>query len=202
MIECWMTSTRDRLIKAMRQALASGGYHGANLTALLVAANAPKGVLYHHFPGGKRDLAAAAIDQEVNLLRIALQSDKPSSAVFLKKLSHWLTSAYSRLEVTEFQLGCPMAGASHNITVEDESLRNQLAQAFEVIQSTLATELMACGMPKLEAQQWAQMMFATYEGALMVARTTRSGSAITATSDLLLAQLRAQLLTYSQPQTT
>ncbi|MFY8043743.1 MAG: TetR/AcrR family transcriptional regulator, partial [Rhodoferax sp.] len=48
------------------------GYHGVGLTELLSAAQAPKGVLYHHFPGGKAELAVAAIDAVVGQLTSGL----------------------------------------------------------------------------------------------------------------------------------
>ena len=57
--------TRDRLIGAMLQALSTRGLHGVGINELLVAARAPKGVLYHHFPGGKTELAVATIEQLV-----------------------------------------------------------------------------------------------------------------------------------------
>ena len=54
--------TRARLVHAMARALQHRGYHGVGLTELLEQAGAPKGVLYHHFPGGKQALAVAAVE--------------------------------------------------------------------------------------------------------------------------------------------
>src|SRR3990167_3882874 len=50
-------STRDKLITAMADALQRKGLHGVGLNELLAQAGAPKGSLYHHFPGGKSELA-------------------------------------------------------------------------------------------------------------------------------------------------
>ena len=55
-------STRDKLIAAMADALQRKGLHGVGLNELLSQAQAPKGSLYHHFPGGKTELAVAAIE--------------------------------------------------------------------------------------------------------------------------------------------
>ena len=54
--------TRERLIRAAVFLFQNQGYHGAGLAAILARARAPKGSLYHHFPGGKEDLAIAAVD--------------------------------------------------------------------------------------------------------------------------------------------
>ncbi|MFN5881268.1 MAG: TetR/AcrR family transcriptional regulator, partial [Burkholderiales bacterium] len=56
----------------MGDALRTRGYHGVGLNELLAAAQAPKGVLYHHFPGGKAELAVCAIESVVAKLCIDL----------------------------------------------------------------------------------------------------------------------------------
>lgn len=60
--EATPAGTRDRLIAAMIDALRNRGYHGVGINELLITAQTPKGVLYHHFPGGKTELAVKAIE--------------------------------------------------------------------------------------------------------------------------------------------
>ena len=62
------TDTRSRLVNAMQRTLQRNGLHGTGLTELLAQAKAPKGSLYHHFPGGKEELALAAIEQTAEQL--------------------------------------------------------------------------------------------------------------------------------------
>lgn len=54
------SSSRDRLIRTASTLFRRRGYAGVGLNEILAAANLPKGSLYYHFPGGKRDLAEAA----------------------------------------------------------------------------------------------------------------------------------------------
>ena len=42
--------------------LAKQGYRATSFDAVIERANAPRGSIYHHFPGGKDELIAAAID--------------------------------------------------------------------------------------------------------------------------------------------
>jgi TetR/AcrR family transcriptional regulator, lmrAB and yxaGH operons repressor len=56
------TDGRARLIAAAVQVVQLRGYDGAGLNAILQAADLPKGSLYHHFPAGKDELVAAAVD--------------------------------------------------------------------------------------------------------------------------------------------
>jgi TetR/AcrR family transcriptional regulator, lmrAB and yxaGH operons repressor len=53
---------RARLVAAAVTVVQLRGYDGAGLTAILTAADLPKGSLYHHFPSGKDALVAAAVD--------------------------------------------------------------------------------------------------------------------------------------------
>jgi len=49
----------DRLIHVFREA----GYDGASLEALAAAAGLTRGSLYHHFPGGKAQMAEAVLNR-------------------------------------------------------------------------------------------------------------------------------------------
>jgi TetR/AcrR family transcriptional repressor of lmrAB and yxaGH operons len=53
--------TRERLIRAGVELFQSKGYHGVGIVEILAAAGAPKGSFYHHFPGGKEQLAVEAM---------------------------------------------------------------------------------------------------------------------------------------------
>lgn len=53
--------TRERLIRAGVELFQAKGYHGVGIIEILAAAGAPKGSFYHHFPGGKEQLAVEAM---------------------------------------------------------------------------------------------------------------------------------------------
>ncbi|MEM9880637.1 MAG: helix-turn-helix domain-containing protein, partial [Pseudomonadota bacterium] len=52
---------RARAVQAMKQVFAQHGYEGASLTALGKAGGLSKAGLYHHFPGGKADMASQVL---------------------------------------------------------------------------------------------------------------------------------------------
>ena len=56
-----MNDTRDRLVQASAALLQRQGLTGTGIKQILAEAGAPFSSLYHHFPGGKDELAAAAI---------------------------------------------------------------------------------------------------------------------------------------------
>ena len=55
------TGTRERILDASTELFRRQGYAGTGLKAVVAQAGAPFGSLYHHFPGGKDQLAAETI---------------------------------------------------------------------------------------------------------------------------------------------
>src|SRR2546429_4256106 len=55
--------TGERIVLAMAELLRRQGYAATGINQLARAAEAPTGSIYHHFKGGKREVAAAALRQ-------------------------------------------------------------------------------------------------------------------------------------------
>ena len=53
--------TRTRILRAALRLFRRHGYHGVGINDILAEAQAPKGSMYHHFPGGKEEIAAAVV---------------------------------------------------------------------------------------------------------------------------------------------
>ena len=82
--------TRARLIAASLRLMQCHGYGGAGVAAILEAANAPKGSLYHHFPTGKEGLAIAALgylEGEVDATLTRLVASRLSLGEILRALA-------------------------------------------------------------------------------------------------------------------
>jgi TetR/AcrR family transcriptional repressor of lmrAB and yxaGH operons len=53
--------TRERLLRAGIQLFQANGYHGTGVAEILKVTALTKGSFYHHFPGGKEELAVEAL---------------------------------------------------------------------------------------------------------------------------------------------
>ncbi len=53
---------KGRIVEALAVTFRENGYQGASLSRLARAAGLRKASLYHHFPGGKEEMAAAVLD--------------------------------------------------------------------------------------------------------------------------------------------
>lgn len=191
--------TRARLVQAMSRALQQRGYHGVGLAELLDQAGAPKGVLYHHFPGGKQALAVAAVEATAAHIHGSLDRLVAEAADPLPVLAGWLQMAQQQLERSAFERGCPLATVALETTAEDAPLRDALARAFEGIRERLARLLVAAGVAEARAEPLAALVVASYEGALIQARVARSGAPMTAAAGALLTLLRHELPSARRP---
>lgn len=55
--------SRDEAVARIAEVFRAHGYAGASLAAITAATGLGKGSLYHHFPGGKDEMAAAVLAQ-------------------------------------------------------------------------------------------------------------------------------------------
>ena len=123
-------TTRQRLIAAMRDPLQTHGMNGIGLTELFATAGAPKGVLYHHFPGGKTELVATAIDFTICAMMARLDkllADQPDS---IGVSQGWMSGAQRLLGDSGFARGCLLATVALESTTQDLDIRAALARGF------------------------------------------------------------------------
>ncbi len=187
------TTTRERLITAMLDALPRKGYHGVGLTELLSAAQAPKGVLYHHFPGGKAELAVAAIDAVVGQLTSGLDRLMRKNPDPVQALETWMGGAQKLLAGSGFERGCPLAAIALESTPQDVAIREALAAGFAAIRVRLQSNLIGAGMPLDMAEGVSALIVSAYEGALLQARVAGSTEAMQSTTQALVHLVRANL---------
>jgi TetR/AcrR family transcriptional regulator, lmrAB and yxaGH operons repressor len=190
--------TRDRLIGAMLEALGTRGFHGVGISELLSRAQAPKGVLYHHFPGGKTEWAVAAIETVVAHITGALDDlfarhDDPVQALAL-----WMQQAQSILQGSGFQRGCPLATIALESTAEDTAIRGAVAKGFAAIRDCLKRALVASGIEAQQAAGLSSLIVSAYEGGLIQARVAGSAGPLQDTATTLLDTLAA-LMPKGQP---
>jgi len=192
--EAATTGTRDRLIAAMVDALRNRGYHGVGISDLLASAHTPKGVLYHHFPGGKSELAVNAIEAVAEQLGNSLEKLIQRAADPMEAMTLWMGLAQKMLEKSNFQTGCPLATIALESTGEDAEIRVALNNAFALLRAKISQILGAFGMPDPTARATASLIVSAYEGALLQSRVAENGDIMRETTEALIGLIRAGLL--------
>ena len=185
--------TRERLIAAMQDALRHKGYHGVGLKELLTVANAPKGVLYHHFPGGKAELAVASIEAVVGHITGGLDKLLSRNADVVQALGAWMESAQKALANSGYERGCPLATIALESAPEDTAIRQALADGFAAIRERLGRTLQHAGIEETRACNLAALIVSAYEGALVQSRVAGNVDAMHNTSNALMDMVRMSL---------
>ena len=184
--------SRKILVKTMQSALQSKGLHGVGLSEILKTAGLPKGSLYYHFPGGKEELALAAIANAEQEMARFLEQVFARFADPLDALAAWIDSALQRIAASRFKLGCPLAAAALDCSPDDTDLLLALHGAFTNLRDQLAAHISRAGFPTDAATDLAVLVLTSYEGGLMMARAAGSTDPIERAFRALLSHVRLQ----------
>ena len=160
--------TRNRLLEAAAGLFQRRGYHGAGINSVIEKAAAPTGSLYFHFPGGKQELAAAAVDLAGERITAAIEHSaaRDGSAA----VRGYLGGLAAMLEESDWQCGCPIATVTLDVASESEQVRASCANAYSSWREAIAVGLAAAGTDRRIADDEALLALAATQGALILAR--------------------------------
>lgn len=168
------SETRVRLVESAAELFSRQGFGATGIKAVLAAAAAPYGSLYHFFPGGKQELGAAALTYGGERYRELLESMYPPEADVVEATADSFGRAAKLLEETDYGYACPIATIALEVANTDELMRNAAAEAFESWLALLEQRFTAAGMSAERARDVAVEIFCLVEGAVLLCRTTRS----------------------------
>lgn len=166
--------TKVRLLESATDLFSRQGFGATGIKAVLAAAEAPYGSLYHFFPGGKQELGAAALTYGGERYRELLESVYPVEADVVESTADSFARAAKLLEDTDYGYACPIATIALEVANNDEMMREAAADAFESWLAVLQQRFTAAGMSDEHARDVAVEVFCLIEGAVLLSRTTRS----------------------------
>lgn len=151
--------------------LRARGYAGTGLNQITAESRAPKGSMYHWFPGGKEQLAAQAIAYYGEVVHSLLQHCLQASDV-VEGVDAFVTALAHQLERSQFHDGCPVGLVAMEAGAASQRLADATAAVFELWRGLLADALTERGVP--EADDRATTVVAALEGGVMLSRAQRS----------------------------
>jgi AcrR family transcriptional regulator len=174
------------------------GVEATSFSEVIARSGAPRGSIYHHFPGGKAQLIEEATRYAGEFtaagLVAALGEDDPVSAV------HAFAGTWTEiLRRSDFGAGCPVVAA----TLEGErtpAVRDAAGVAFTSWEEPIAAALAPRTGPE-RAASIATLFVAAIEGAVIVARAQRSTEPVQRVAGELELVLRGALASGSPPRT-
>ena len=166
------TARHDMIMSAI-QLFRERGIDGTAFSDVIEHSGAPRGSIYHHFPGGKSQLVEEATATAGELLDGAIAAVAERVATPGEVLDAFVGYWRPLLEQSDYQAGCPIAAAavaSHEVTGGVEAA----GRAFTSWELTLAAAFERYGVPVDRAGSLATLMVSSIEGAILLCRSTRS----------------------------
>lgn len=182
----------DSRARMLNSAVALLREHGASATTIdrvLAHSGAPRGSVYHHFPGGRAQL----IDEAVTLaggfmagvIDAAMQADDPIDAI-----DEFFAVWRDRVARSRFRAGCPIVAVAVETNDDAPELARAAGAVFASWQDAFAALFRRHGLPEERCRRLAALIVAAEEGAVVLCRAEQSTAPIEAVAaeihDLLL----------------
>lgn len=171
--------SRTALIDSAALLFRRQGYAATGVNQILEVADVKPGSLYHHFPEGKQQLAAAVV-QRVGAdveeqLRALLDAGSPVPDL----IDGWIDEMAAGL-ICDQRDGCPIEPIATESVNASAQVREASATVFAGWRTAIADRLRAEGWPPPDTERTALALIALIEGALILARIAGDTAALDA----------------------
>lgn len=170
------SDSRERMVRSAAVLLREHGYAGTGFRDVIAHSEAPWGSIYHHFPGGKVQLAVEAVRYAGDFIAAGTESaisEDPRAA--MRAFVGWWRHVLLR---SDFQAGCPITAVTIESHEDAPQLAEAAAAAFGRWRETLATGLVSGGCPPARASTLATLIVSAVEGATILCRAAKNTDAL------------------------
>lgn len=169
------TDAREKALETAEKLFRSQGYAATGLTQVLDASGAPKGSYYHHFPGGKAQMAEEALaryaDRAEALIAHLAGVSKGDPSGFVRRLA----DAFGKeMKTSQWELGCMLQNFAAELAPSDEAWADRLAAIGTRWRKALAKPFVEAGLSAKDAAALATSLLAALTGARTQVRIARS----------------------------
>jgi len=161
---------KQALVQTAMRLFRRQGYASSGLNQILSESQAPKGSLYYYFPGGKEELAVAAVELAGEMI-----ADMLRQLAAQKRTLHTFVKGYAAtmagwMEESGFRSGCPIATTMLEAAPDSPALTAAGRQAMAGWQDIIAEVMLREGYSQTDACIAARNLLASMQGALILAR--------------------------------
>ena len=177
------TGPKQDMIRGAARLLSERGLQGTSFAEVLELTGAPRGSIYHHFPGGKAELVRAALELLGQRVADGLAAGAASTPV---EVIDAFVEGWRRVLVgSKFRAGCAVAAVAVGAGVDATDLLPNAAASFEKWHVALAAALVRTGMSGAAADELTTIVIVAMEGALIVGRAAQDERAFSTVADHL-----------------
>ncbi|MFV8171809.1 TetR/AcrR family transcriptional regulator [Mycolicibacterium peregrinum] len=165
-------STRARMLGSAVEVLRERGAAGVTIDEVLARSGAPRGSVYHHFPGGRRQILMEALQFAADTIGDVVGAETSDNAW---DLVHRFVEFWERvLTGSDFTAGCPVVAVAIADPDEEPELTAAAGAVFDRWRTVLTADFAADGFDASDASSLAVMCIAALEGAVVLCRSSRS----------------------------
>jgi len=165
------------------------GARATSIDDVLEHSGAPRGSVYHHFPGGRNQLLREAADFAGEF--VAERMEQAGSTFDL--LDSLVEYYRDQLMRTDFRAGCPIVAVAVEAGDPEAGLQEHAARAFARWHALLVERLAADGVSVERGEEFATLAISAVEGALVITRARRNSEPLDSVHRQLRELLRAEL---------
>jgi TetR/AcrR family transcriptional repressor of lmrAB and yxaGH operons len=185
------TPVRQRMLDTTARLLWRQGLRATGMEQIVRESRAPRGSIYFHFPKGKEQLAATALQvagaQMTANITAALAHRNTRTA-----LEKFLAVYGEELAASRFLHGDPIATVALEAAATSPALRTVCAGIFTQWERLLADRLRLDGFSPAKARSFAVVILSLLEGAMILCRTHQTTAPLKDVSRHLAATFRGR----------
>ncbi|OBF29590.1 TetR family transcriptional regulator [Mycobacterium sp. ACS1612] len=171
------------------------GYGAVGMKDIAEASGAPIGSLYHHFRGGKVQIAREALINAGAAYALLIPSIVDEHTDLGEAIDAVFTQAAEDMAGTGFANMCPVASVAAEVADTVEELREASATVFTAWIDDGSAYFASRGLDESQARQVTLSLIGALEGAFVLGRTLRSTEPLLAAGRALSPQYRGVALT-------
>ena len=160
------------MVRGAAQLLRERGYTGTGFREVIERTGAPRGSIYHHFPGGKAQLAGEAVDYVGGIARQVIDgslADGDPVGALRAFVELWRAD----FERSGGRAGCPIVAVAVESHEEAPELLDAADRAFSAWEDAFAAALRRAGVARARAERLAALVVSAVEGAIVLSRARR-----------------------------
>ncbi|MFD9697549.1 TetR/AcrR family transcriptional regulator [Lentzea sp. NPDC059081] len=165
-------TTKQRMLDSAVLLLRERGAAGVTVDAVLAHSGAPRGSVYHHFPGGRNEMVLGAVRQAGDY--IAAMVSESAAEGDVRQMVERLVAFWKRaLTRTDYRAGCPVAAMAMDSRDIVPDAGEVVREIFARWQASLSEALRDNGFDPARAQRLATLVVSVIEGAIILCRAHR-----------------------------
>jgi AcrR family transcriptional regulator len=188
-------STRESILTAAAELMRHKGYGAVGMKDIAAASGAPIGSLYHHFRGGKVQIAREALINAGHAYALLIPSIVDEYSDLGDAIDGVFTQAAEDMAGTGFANMCPVASVAAEVADTVEELRETSATVFQRWVDGGGAYFASRGLEASQAREVTLTVIGALEGALVLARTLRSTEPLIAAGRALAPRYRGVTMT-------